>query len=308
MKRAQIARQLWGRLWENYSRRVKYARIYQQMIREAGGTVANDHIAFRSLRLTIDSPAGTIDLGIPYIAGIAEALGYRAAGEYRFPEQQLYAHHYRHPEQDHLDLPKLFLSELIVDALPKTVAQHIEQTVCSGSFFDLQSLRHRIEAAATGPEIEAIVDQLQGAFTRPWQPPRQSDVEAVNAVSQYGAWVLLHGYAVNHFTGFVNRQNTPCCPDIESTARELANRGVPMKAEIEGDRGSGLRQTATQSVIESVQIRDDSSEQLIQIPWTYAYFEIAERNLVEIVPGQTGLFEGFLSSQAQHLFEMTRKG
>ena len=35
MKRAQIARQLWARLWEDYSRRVEYARIYQQMIREA---------------------------------------------------------------------------------------------------------------------------------------------------------------------------------------------------------------------------------------------------------------------------------
>ena len=54
MKPTQIALHLWARLWQDYSRRVEYARIYQQMIQEAGGAIANDHIAFRSLRLTIN--------------------------------------------------------------------------------------------------------------------------------------------------------------------------------------------------------------------------------------------------------------
>ena len=136
---------------------------------------------------------------------------------------------------------------------------------------------------------------------------KQSAIAAVNEVSQYGAWVLLHGYAPNHFTGYINRQNTPRYPDIESTASALAEKGLPMKAAIEGSRDSGLRQTATVAVTEMVSVRDDTSGKLIQIPWTYAYYEIAERNLVEIVPGKTELFEGFLSSQARNLFEMTRR-
>ena len=307
MKHAQIARQLWARLWEDYSHRVEYAQIYQQMIQEAGGSIANDHIAFRSLGLTVDGPDGKINLGIPYIADIVEALGYEAAGEYEFPDQHLYACHYRHREQDRFDLPKLFISELVVEALPTAIVQLIEQTVSSGRFFNLQTLKSEMEAASTEAEVEQVVAQLQGAFARPWEPPKRSAVEAVNGVSQYGAWVLLHGYGVNHFTGYVNRQNTPRYPDIESTARGLAERGIPMKAEIEGSWGSGLRQTATKAVTEIVTVRDDSSGELIRIPWTYAYYEIAERNWVEVAPGRKALFEGFLGPQARNLFEMTRK-
>ena len=300
----QIACCLWHQLWEDYSRRVEYARTYERMITEAGGAIANDHIAFRSLRLIIKRPEGSINLGIPYLADIAETLGYQVAREYEFPERNLYARHYRHPEQDHFDLPKLFISELVVDALPVPVARQIEQTVSSGHF-QRPTLNNAIEAASKA-DVKAIVAQLQAVFTRPWQPPNRSVVEAANAVSQYAAWVLLHGYAVNHFTGYVNRQQTPRYPDIESTASGLAQQGVPMKAQIEGSWSSGLRQTASKAVPEMVLVRDDASGKLIEIPWTYAYYEIAERHCIEVSPGHRELFEGFLSSQAQNLFEMTK--
>ena len=305
MDKIQIVRQLWQRLWQDYSHRVKYARIYQQMIEEAGGTIANDHIAFRSLRLNIDRPEGKINLGIPYVANLVKALGYEVAGEYEFPDKYLYAHHYRHPQQDRFDLPKLFISELIVDALPTAIASAIEQTVISGNFFNLSAFTSQLETAATAAEIEKLVSQLQTVFTRPWQPPQLSVVEAVNSISQYGAWVLLHGYAVNHFTGYVNRQHTSLYPDIETTALGLAAKSIPMKDKIEGSEGNGLRQTATQAVTEMVTVKDDSGE-LKQIPWTYAYYEIAQRNAIAMADGKTQLFEGFLTSQAQNLFEMTR--
>ncbi|MCG8366373.1 MAG: DUF1338 domain-containing protein [Pseudanabaenales cyanobacterium] len=315
MKHAKIAQNLWGKLWRDYSRRVEYARIYQQMIAAAAGVVANDHIAFRSLRLTVDTANGIINLGLPYLADLIETLGYTAAGEYEFPDQHLYARHYRHPEQDRFDLPKLFISELIVDALPAAIAEQIEQTVCSSQFYNLQSLQHQMKIVSSKtanprpsqPTAAYLVDQLHQVFTRPWPPPKRSVVETVNPVSQYGAWVLLHGYAVNHFTGYINRQQTPLYPDIESTASGLAERGIPMKAEIEGSQGSGLRQTATRAVTEWVTVQDDNSGELTQIPWTYAYYEIAERNWIEVEPGRTELFEGFLGSQARNLFEMTHK-
>jgi hypothetical protein len=301
MKQAQIAHQLWARLWEAYRRRVEYARTYQTMIEEAGGAIANDHIAFRSLRLTRE-----INLGIPYLANIAEALGYEVGGEYEFLDQHLYARHYRHPQQDLFDLPKLFISELLVEELPASAIRQIEATVSCGHFFELESLKSKIAAASTDAEIEQIVTVLQTAFTRPWEPPKQSIVKAVDRVSQYGAWVLLHGYCVNHFTGYINRQNTPHYADIESTARGLVERGIPMKDAIEGSRGSGLRQTATQAVTELVEVWDDVRGKLSQIPWTYAYYEIAERNFVETSAGRSVLFEGFLNAQAKNLFEMTK--
>lgn len=288
---SEIAYQLWDRLWQNYIARVTYAQTYQQMILAAGGTIANDHIAFRSLRLSIDGK----NLGIDYLGAIAEALGYAVAGEYTFPETKLYARHYQHPD----NLPKLFISELIVEELPSAIASAIYQTVSSASILE----RSAIEDLIATSDVETIAK----VFTRSWLPPKLSIVENVNATTQYGAWVLLHGYAVNHFTAYINCQNTPKYPDIETTAKALSELGVPMKAEIEGSTGSGLRQTATFAVKEMVSVLDDSSNKVVQIPWTYAYYELAERSIVELEPGKRGLFSGFKGNNAQNLFEMTRK-
>ncbi|MBL1199857.1 MAG: DUF1338 domain-containing protein [Nostoc sp. ZfuVER08] len=299
----EIVIHLWKLLWRQYSARVNYARTYQQMITAAGGNVANDHIAFRSLRLLLDSPQGQVNLGIGYLEKIVQALGYVAAGEYTFAKTHLYARHYHHPQQEEFNLPKLFISELIVDELPSNIAQIIYQTVSSFEYQLTSDVNFLLE---TEENIEIIAQQLQQIFTRPWLPPRRSLVEEVNQVTQYGAWVLLHGYAVNHFTGYVNGQNTAKYPDIDTTASSLANLGVPMKAEIEGNIACGLRQTATQAVTEMVTVFDDNSGLEIQIPWTYAYYEIAQRYPVEVEPGKQVLFDAFLGSNAQELFEMTR--
>ncbi|MDF5738912.1 MULTISPECIES: DUF1338 domain-containing protein [unclassified Nostoc] len=298
----EIAFHLWKLLWQEYSTRVNHARTYQQMITAAGGTVANDHIAFRSLRLLVDSPQGQVNLGIDYLGQLAEALGYVAAGEYNFAQTHLYARHYRHPQQEEFNLPKLFISELIVDELPVNIAQLISKTVSSIS----DELTLPLTFLQKDGNIETIAKQLQQVFTRPWLPPQRSVVEEVNQVTQYGAWVLLHGYGVNHFTGYVNSQNTPEYPDIDTTATALANLGVPMKAEIEGNVACGLRQTATQAVTEMVTVLDDNSGAEIQIPWTYAYYEIAQRYLVQVESGEQILFDAFLGNNAQQLFEMTR--
>jgi hypothetical protein len=299
MKAVEIANLLWDTLWQDYYHRVEYARIYEEMIREAGFSIANDHIAFRSLGLTIDRQGKEINLGIPYLAKIIEALGYEKAGEYEFSDRYLKACHYCHPEQNRFNLPKLFISELVVDALPATLAQQIKETVIAGSFFHQPDLNEWL----TTESSETIIDRLKTVFSRPWQPPKRSLVEAVNKVTQYGAWVLLHGYAVNHFTGYINHHHNSIYSDIEKTAQALGDRGIPMKNEIEGSLNTGLRQTATVAVTEMVEVWDDNSQEVSQIPWTYAYYEIAERNLVE---GK--LFEGFLDAQAKNLFAMTKKG
>ncbi|BAY23628.1 hypothetical protein NIES2100_34200 [Calothrix sp. NIES-2100] len=301
----ELAIHLYSLLWQEYSARVNYARTYQQMITAAGGIVANDHIALRSLRLSLDSPKGQVSLGMDYLEQLATALGYVAGGEYIFPETHLYARHYTHPQEAKFDLPKLFISELIVDELPDRIAQLIQKTVSS---LQDELIFSVTDALPEDGNVESIAQQLHKIFTRPWLPPQRSVVEEVNQVTQYGAWVLLHGYAVNHFTGYVNRQNAAKYPDIEATVSGLVNLGVPMKAEIEGNIAWGLRQTATQAVKEMVTVLDDNSGEEIQIPWTYAYYEIAQRYPVEIEPGKHILFDAFLGKNAQQLFEMTRVG
>jgi hypothetical protein len=43
------------------------------------------------------------------------------------------------------------------------------------------------------------------------------------------------------------------------------------------------------------------------MPWTYAYFELAQRDTVaDPATGKKVRFEGFLGPQATNLFEMTR--
>ena len=303
-----LAQTLWQHLWEIYRDRVPYARAYEAMIEAAGGTVANDHIAFRTLRTTVDCDEGPIHLGIPYLACLMEWLGYEFVEDYHFPDRHLYAHAYRHPQQEEYSLPKLFISELIVEELPDELIEHIQTTVHSGHFCLLATWQYQLlnpRSLITVDQRLDLIKQLTAIFCRPWAPPKRQVVEAVNAVSQYGAWVLLHGYSVNHITGYINRQQTALYPDIESTVQALKHQGVPMKETLEGSKETGLQQIATRAAIEPVAVINDQGE-LDEIPWSYAYYELAERH--PIAPGQTTLFEGFISNQAKQLFEMTRTG
>ena len=129
----------------------------------------------------------------------------------------------------------------------------------------------------------------------------------VNAESQYAAWVLLHGYNVNHFTSLVNSHGVESLNNLDKTITALRAAGVPMKAEIEGEPGSKLRQTATEAV--QIEVTATENGKLIRMPWSYAYFELAERNPVQDpATGKLTRFEGFLGAQATNLFEMTRVG
>jgi hypothetical protein len=311
MKSALVAQALWDQLWLEYSQRVPYAQIYQGMIAEAGGSIANDHIAFRSLGMIIETAIGPINLGIGHLEPVLKRLGYVRMGELSFPTQNLYARHYGHPLAEKFELPKLFVSELQVDQCPPEVRSHLETTVQHGldleGILEFRSALEDLGEINSHPtDLQTLAHRLKSRFVRPWMPPLRSHLEAVNRWSQYGAWVLLHGYAVNHFTGYVNAQNTPAYPDIETTAQGLRNRGVPMKAAIEGSATVGLRQTATQAIEESVTVRDRPEGDWIKIPWTYAYYEIAERFAIAEAASPSHRFEGFLGPNAAQLFEMTR--
>ncbi|MBI4580593.1 MAG: DUF1338 family protein, partial [Planctomycetes bacterium] len=120
------------------------------------------------------------------------------------------------------------------------------------------------------------------------------------------AWTLLHGNNVNHFTAYINEQNVPEWPDIEATVRGLREAGMPLKPEIEGERGSKLRQTATQAVDVDCPAVDDAGEPST-LRWAYAYYELAERGDVPDKSGRPARFQGFLGPQAAQLFEMTRR-
>jgi hypothetical protein len=297
--KTQFIRDFLGRLWQDYAARVSYAREYEKMLAELGGTFVNDHIAFRTLSATANGHY----LGVSNLKRVFDALDFREKGAIEFPDTHLFARHVQH---DHPDVPRIFISELKVDELPADTARIIHDTVADyrqtlpGSDIEaLQRLDHG------GPAPDGLMDRLVRFFREvPWSPPDEAAVRKVNESSQYGAWVLLHGYNVNHFTGYVNRHGVEKIGDIEKLIAELKGRGVPMKPEIEGVRGSKLRQTSTEAVRVPVKVRGADGA-MREIEWTYAYMEYAERGFVE-ENGEKVLFQGFLGPQASQLFEMTR--
>ncbi len=299
--REKFTVELLDRLWQRYRRRVSYVRDYEQVVESAGATFHNDHIAFRTIAR--QRPAA----GAASLSRIVEALGYQAAGCYRFPDKHLGAVHFDHPSPG---FPKLFISELKTWELP-AAAQRILLRCLKDS---RPALPDRALAALynvaklTAAQRSKLLATVARQFEQlPWPAPAKKDVLAVNETSQYGAWVLVHGYNVNHFTALVNSHGRGKLDTIDKTVAALLKAGVPMKDRIEGARGSKLRQTATDAVM--IQTTVTKRGKKTRMPWTYAYLEIAERGMVaDAESGRPTRFEGFLGPQATQLFEMTKLG
>jgi 2-oxoadipate dioxygenase/decarboxylase-like protein len=296
--REKFLAELFDALWDRYRQRVSYVQTYEQVIRKAGATFFNDHIAFRTF--ANQRPQA----GIASISRIFEALGYRAAGSYHFEDKQLSAIHFQHA---HPQFPKIFISELKTWELSPPVAHIISRTLASHRppvSEEFLAALCRLDTGDSGGG--GLMRQAVSFFhDLPWLLPQREDVVTINQTSQYAAWVLVHGYNVNHFTSLINSHAVPALDDIEKTIGALAAAGVPMKKEIEGEHGSKLRQSATEAVNIEVDVLDNGAPR--KMPWSYAYFELAQRD--EYVDSQTGKrvrFEGFLGPQATNLFEMTR--
>lgn len=292
---AQIAflETLFGRLWNEYRGRVDYARVYEEVLRAGGGSFRNDHVAFRTFAAQ-DRWSGIAAISRPF-----EALGYRAAAAYDFPDKKLTSVHFHPPSEP---LPKLFVSELRVWELsPKArgIALAAAAKAAPGlGDEDLAALASLDKVP--GARRDKLMRRWAAQFARRWPAPKAADALALEKESQFGAWVLLHGHSVNHFTAAVHAHEVDSLDDIEKTVAALKAAGVPMKPEIEGERGSKLRQSSTQAVVVPVEMR--AGKKLVKKPWTYAYFELAERPLID---GKR--YEGFLGGQATNLFEMTRR-
>lgn len=172
---------------------------------------------------------------------VFERLGWRAAGQYTFPETHLSAIHMSHPE----GLPRVFISELHAERLSPEAQRHLA-------------------ALPADPPAPTSLEALAEWFSAP-PPPAEADLLALERESQYGAWLLAFGRKVNHFTGAVE--------DVERWQRRMLEAGIPMKRDIEGEPGSPLRQTATRAAPVALRLQEGHSRD-----WPYAYFEIAQRS------------------------------
>lgn len=220
---------LLDRLWSRYVTDVPHVRVFTSL---CGGVFENDHVAFRSL--------GRAGDGIALFAPIFERRGWKRGGHYTFPDVHLRAVHLTRP-----GYPRIFLSELTLDALPQGAAAVLARMPLP-------------------PQVPTDLAALAAWFCEP-PPPSAADLDTVARVSQYGAWLLAFGRRVNHFTARVD--------DVAVWQERMRAAGVPMKGEIEGAPGGDLRQTATAASSLDVVLRDGGTRSM-----PYAYFEIAERH------------------------------
>lgn len=296
--RERFTLELFDRLWDRYRQRVTYVATYERIVQDVGARFFNDHIAFRTF--ANQRPP----TGIATLSRLFEALDYRPAGVYDFPDKHLNAIHYQH---SHPEFPKLFISELKTWELSNDSRWIIEEALNSHRpTVSGDTLRSLVALDGSSSDKSSLLDELVARVeTLPWDLPTREAVEKLNRESQYAAWVLVHGYNVNHFTSLVNSHGVETLDNLDRTIDALSAAGVPMKTEIEGEPGPKLRQTATEAVTIDVAVMDQG--QTTTMPWTYAYFELAERNpVIDPSTGQAVRFEGFLGPQATNLFEMTR--
>ncbi|MBN2636494.1 MAG: DUF1338 domain-containing protein [Prolixibacteraceae bacterium] len=303
MKRTtqEIVIDLFNRLWKNYTKRVSFAKLYSNLAVEKGGQVVIDHVAFR----TFNTHTGEQPEGIRAFRHFLLCLGYRIAARYNFEKKKLSAVYFEHEDDT---LPKIFVSQLEVEQLPEWAQIIIHNTVRDTKYLlsdhsiellNILKLKEELPTEAA----EYLVKDLVNYFERPWNIPDKNDVLKLNDVSQYAAWVLLHGNSVNHFAALVNRQNVNKWPDIKSTCNALAKAGIPMKDTIEGEEGSLLRQSSTLAVKEDVNVKGETETE--QIKWTYGYFEIVERGYLNQDEGKK-IFNGFLVDQEVKFFGITQ--
>ncbi|HEU4734348.1 MAG TPA: DUF1338 domain-containing protein [Kofleriaceae bacterium] len=190
-------------LWRDYAALAPQAARVHELLIQRGEILAHDHLALRSF--------GAPGIGIDALARPFEALGWRAREHDGFRDKHLRARYWQH---DDAWLPKLFISELVLEEL--------------------------------SPGAQAVIGRLLAQLPRgfgarrdlPWAGRwwnlAHADYVALGAESEYAAWVAAFGFRVHHFTVDVDSLST--FPDLEALDAFLIEHGFPLD-----DRGGVIR-------------------------------------------------------------------
>ena len=276
-----------------------------------------DHIAFRSFYC----PMGEIPQGIASIERIFGVLGWKRGRDkdgkeynYDFPNMHVRAIHLEYPE-DRPDLPKMFVSELIVDQLDPADGDKIKADLadCKDPLTaEDRDWLQRLSKGETIPQARGmeLVARAYKALHRPWLPPHRSTVLQTNQRNQYAPWTLLNG-TMNHIAYLTN--------DVAATAEGHKNVGRELLPKIQGSKEVGLLQTSVRSPMFDFEVTEDEEGNKVEagvfdfevreadgsigrIRWTGPFAELIERPLN---PDGTR-YEAFLADNAAHIFAATR--
>lgn len=255
---------LFNNIWQKYIDVTPSADQVQQLL-GSGNDLINDHVAYRTFNLE--------KVSLDKLAAHLVKLGYKECGEYHFHAKKLYAKHFEHADTT---LPKVFISQLLVEEFSEKV-QNI---------------------------IKSIVDSMPADFVeqddflysgRHWQISH-SDYQTLLAESEYAAWLSAWGYRANHFTVSINHLES--FDNIFAVNEAVKAGGFNLNTtggEVKGDRSVMLEQSSTLADKAMVEFTDKS----IEIP--SCFYEFAKR-----YPQADGeLYTGFVAASADKIFEST---
>jgi hypothetical protein len=158
--------------------------------------VGFDHFAFRTFGL------GGTDAGISSVSTWFTDLGYTEGGSFEFKKKKLRARWYKPPSPE---LPRLFVSELKVEEMSDVTQKIIKKYAGSGGKDSTSSLMSS-SACTTLPHAFSRYGPVTGFLgVTPWCPPTLEEYKILAEESEYAAWVLVNGYALNHTTLAIHR-------------------------------------------------------------------------------------------------------
>ena len=253
-------------MWVDYLQLAPDAQsIYDLFAADNDGEVINDHIALRTFNLP------RVNLNV--IARPFLEHGYVDGDEYEFPARKLYARHFQHPDPA---LPKVFISELLVEQLSDKAQEIINNLV---SQINSDQITHPCFCCSG----------------RPWDISI-SEYETLLEESEYAAWVAALGYRANHFTVSINHLKS--LDDIHQLNSKLQKQGYILNATgglVKGSPDVLLEQSSTQAKSVDVAFSDGKKT----IPG--CFYEFAKR-----YPTSDGsLYQGFVAASADKIFTST---
>ncbi|XP_010256410.1 PREDICTED: uncharacterized protein LOC104596811 [Nelumbo nucifera] len=277
-----------------YLSRNPTANAILELVRSFGDDqICYDHLAFRTF--------GVHDYGIDSMARFFLDFGYTQREELRFPAKKLKALWFAPPTTSSSDsgtgvngpLPRIFISELLVDEM-SLQAQEI--------------IKRYTKTSGNGNKYAALASAL-GSLT--WEKPLYSDFQQLARESEYAAWTLVNGYAVNHVTISTHRLRSHL-RNIKSLNQFIEENGFKLNSE-----GGVLKVSPDGLLLQSSTVADSISFNFsdgITESVPCSYIEFAERlvlprykSLPEKEIKEFHRRDGFEVGNADKIFESTSK-
>jgi uncharacterized glyoxalase superfamily metalloenzyme YdcJ len=286
-----------------FARHVPDFVALRALVEDQGGTFRNDHGAIRTADPAVRDR----------FERAAALMGLRRELAYEFPAKKLRSFDLQVIGEDSEQF-KVFVSEVDLDALPAAVAALIREdcaeqaAAMDHAAFDALVARGAAAGGLSTSDADAFVDHLvHRVMTRPGAPIQRATLTAVAQVSGEAASALALGPDFNHVTIDVGPSGFA---DIEAMAAAMAAKGFRMLPQIQGARGTKLRQTATMAATIPTPVREvDGTTGSAQ----------TEKQFVEIIQraqavsrfgdplwredGQPLIFRNFLASNAERIFD-----